>query len=85
MITPVNVTQLPAVICQKFQVGAGDKDGLPMGEAAGLAVTGDFEDTEGFAVGEAAGSEAGVVGLWAILALATKRLMKNALEARIRF
>ena len=53
MITPANATQLPAVICQKFQVGVGDAEGFAVGVGE-AAVLGECEG-EGVCVGEAVG------------------------------
>jgi hypothetical protein len=101
MITPANATQLPAVICQKFQVGVGDAEGFAVGEAAvlgecegegvcvgeaaGVVLAVGFGAGEDFAVGEATGLAAGGFGFWATLVLASKKLNKTVLEAKTRF
>ncbi|MEP0880571.1 hypothetical protein NDI49_03310 [Trichocoleus sp. ST-U3] len=89
MITPANATQLPAVVCQKFQAGVREADGLGGGvcvdEAAGFVVAVGFGGGEDFAVGEATGVATGGFGFWAILVLASKKLNKTALEAKTRF
>ena len=56
-----------------------------MGEADGFVVAVGFGAGEEFAVGEATGLATAGFGFWATLVLASKKLNKTALEAKMHF